>query len=128
MERLVLGDTYRYRNDTSKLEHVQFAGGLFMRVFLRGGGLSHQTSARQMLHPEDRRIRNGDALCLQLLLERGATKPSSSKHCKTTNMWDNIDVWLALCSRLRMRRWLIWDYEGVEDEKRRRGGLRNPGR
>ena len=78
MERVVMGDTYSYCNDTSKLKHVQVVEGFQLCVFLG------QTSARLTLRPEYRRSSAGDAFfCVQLLLKREATKPSSVNAGKT---------------------------------------------
>ena len=56
VERDVVGDMKRYRNDTRKLKHVSIRSRFFklcvcLCLFVRGGGLSPQTSARQMLQP-----------------------------------------------------------------------------
>ena len=60
-----MGDMNRYRNDSSKLTHIHFVGSFSCVCFIvRAGGFSPQASARQMLHPEDRRSSTGDAfLC-----------------------------------------------------------------
>ena len=47
--------------------------------FVRGAGFSPQTSARQMLHPEDRRSSTGDAAFV-------------SKHCKKKKTRQSTDV------------------------------------
>ena len=76
VERVVLGDFVQVSlSETSKLERVfNFLEVSSSACFLMMAGFSPQTSARQMLHPEDRRSSAG---CVQLLLKRGATEPSS---------------------------------------------------
>ena len=57
-----MGDMYRYRNDTSKLKHVSIRWRLFTCVCRESGRLLPlHTSARQMLHTEDRGSSTGDA-------------------------------------------------------------------
>ena len=56
---------------------------LAVRVFLEVRRVVSQTSARQMLHPEDGRSGAGDAfLCVATACPRGATAPSSPNTAK----------------------------------------------
>ena len=69
--------------DTSKLKHVAILwnGGFSCAwFFLRGGGRSLQTSARQMLHPEYRRSSTGSVAINAMLPRRHCPKVQSKQH------------------------------------------------
>ena len=57
----MMGGMHRYRNETSKLKHVESVPVVCV-FFVRGGCLPPQTSARQRLHPGYTRSSIDDAL------------------------------------------------------------------
>ena len=84
MERVVMGDKYRYRNDAKKLRHLQLFHASYLNEFsMRRGLLPRRLRGRCCTQSTDvpalvMRFR------VQLLLKRGATTPSSINARKTT--------------------------------------------
>ena len=88
VERVMMGDRYRYRNDTNKLRHFQVVD-VFIDywVFLERRRSSPQTSARQMLHPEYRGSNTGDASLCAAAAETWNRDPFVSKHNENQFDW-----------------------------------------
>ena len=83
MERAVMGDLYRYRNDTNRLGNFQVVDVSWLSefFFMQGGLLPRRLRGRCCAQSTDV-LALVMRFCVQLLLNRGATTPSSSNTIK----------------------------------------------